>query len=758
MNRKHVGIAGVLFVLSLIAIIFSQGLFVKGEEVKAKVDEHLIALQETSPEEKVIMVLALDTDNEGLIELIEKETREINEEIEKIGLEFKNRFSELKDELGYDENEEEILALYREGDEEFKELYEKLEIKYHLTKEERLDPMKRVDELRDERNKIIYGILSSKYSPIQNKVIGMLKRIPETSIIFQDLATNKISIQTPAKNTEAISKIKGVHEMIYGEYEFTDELFYSVPTIGAPTWNNNGYNGYPFDLLHLNGGGIFTAHPNLDHVNWISECFASGPCDPINPTNGHDTMVAGVMISDHPQWRGVSINPDKYYNGRVETFPRVQEAVTWAVINASDNAEFITMSMMFANAPPYCGDRVDEEYVDEIVDLFDINWIDSAGNEGENQNQNVTAPSGTYNIIAAGASFDKNTVSRDDDEIWSGSSRGPVDICNSDEKRIKPDIVAPGAGITSTTLGGGFSTGTGTSSAAPHVAGSLLLIQDYGILYSALEMKALLYNTAEDRLESNGAAGNDGPDNTWGYGYLDMDRAWFEADYVIKKPVGAVGPLYFRSSPANANDKSTIVWNRHIVNNDGVTNNLDLFLYDESNNNLIDESTFIGRNIEQVVYDADYTSSILKVKMEDLNTGSLEFFGLAMNNQFSQVVPPSFSAGVTVAPSTVPCGGAPINVVVPITNTGGIILHDVTARINSGMPPTNGDNPQNLGTIVPGSAENATWELLPSAPGEEELDFEIWSNSYGETFRKTCKVEVPVCLNSASFTGVAVCV
>ncbi|MEA2052219.1 MAG: S8 family serine peptidase [Euryarchaeota archaeon] len=69
---------------------------------------------------------------------------------------------------------------------------------------------------------------------------------------------------------------------------------------------------------------------------------------------------------------------------------------------------------------------------------------------------------------------------------------------------IKPDIVAPGAGINSTAINGGYNaTHEGTSLAAPHVAGACALLLQLHPDWTPEMMKAALMNTAQDLGYSN---------------------------------------------------------------------------------------------------------------------------------------------------------------------------------------------------------------------------------------------------------------
>jgi hypothetical protein len=101
------------------------------------------------------------------------------------------------------------------------------------------------------------------------------------------------------------------------------------------------------------------------------------------------------------------------------------------------------------------------------------------------------------------------------------SSAGPTD-----DGRIKPDLVANGVGVFSSTANsnGSYITMSGTSMAAPNVTGTAaLLAQHYknlfsGQLPSSATQKALMIHTAFD-------AGNVGPDYLYGWGLLDAAAA-----------------------------------------------------------------------------------------------------------------------------------------------------------------------------------------------------------------------------------------
>lgn len=84
------------------------------------------------------------------------------------------------------------------------------------------------------------------------------------------------------------------------------------------------------------------------------------------------------------------------------------------------------------------------------------------------------------------------------DTLTSFSSRGPQREPVGANVGLKPDITAPGSGITSTALGtgSGATDYSGTSMASPHVAGAVALLRQQHPTWSVAEIKALVMNTA----------------------------------------------------------------------------------------------------------------------------------------------------------------------------------------------------------------------------------------------------------------------
>lgn len=135
----------------------------------------------------------------------------------------------------------------------------------------------------------------------------------------------------------------------------------------------------------------------------------------------------------------------------------------------------------------------------------------------------ISTTGNAKNILTIGAinPIPNGPASRQDVSISFFSSYGPTD-----DGRIKPDLVADGVSVRSTSNSGptAYVTESGTSMAAPNVTGSLYLLQEYyaqknsGSFMRAATLKGLACHTAFD-------GGNVGPDYIYGWGLLDMRKA-----------------------------------------------------------------------------------------------------------------------------------------------------------------------------------------------------------------------------------------
>ncbi|UCC80022.1 MAG: S8 family peptidase [Candidatus Zixiibacteriota bacterium] len=138
----------------------------------------------------------------------------------------------------------------------------------------------------------------------------------------------------------------------------------------------------------------------------------------------------------------------------------------------------------------------------------------AAGNEGPGAQtlripaNRITTP---YNCFSVGAVNGANSSY----PIAYFSSRGPSQC---DGQTIKPEIVAPGLNVRSSTPGNAYSYMSGTSMACPHVAGAIALLRQVNPNATVDTIKWALMQSAAD-------LGNPGEDNTYGWGIINVRAA-----------------------------------------------------------------------------------------------------------------------------------------------------------------------------------------------------------------------------------------
>jgi hypothetical protein len=170
-------------------------------------------------------------------------------------------------------------------------------------------------------------------------------------------------------------------------------------------------------------------------------------------------------------------------------------------------------------------------------------------------------------VLTVGASSHRGTVARADDSVAVFSSRGPTWIDFS----AKPDVIAPGVGIESLADPHGHLYGelhglparcaspryfkpylslTGTSMAAPVVAGTVALLLETNPALTPNAVKAILQYTAEERPQE--------PSLAQGAGLLNARGAMRLARF-FARPQNGLG------EPVDTVAGQSIVWARHLI-------------------------------------------------------------------------------------------------------------------------------------------------------------------------------------------------
>jgi hypothetical protein len=360
----------------------------------------------------------------------------------------------------------------------------------------------------------------------------------------------------------------------------------------------------------------------------------------------------------------------------------VLSALDWAVQSAPNVKVFnysYGLSPTGGSFPQTEADDSNAISFDRYANLYQFSLVVSAGNDGSSYSCGtvgcVNSPGTAYNVITVASMDDNNTVDRSDDGVSSFSSRGPVHRPAAPGQptvdRYKPDVAAPGAVSSGSNQLGLLSTayywnqwqplnpacpliGTcpdylrmaGTSMAAPHITGAVALLREMGVT-NPLAAKAILLNTTDST----------GWQSDIGWGYANLTRAYQQMNSFADS-AGPSAYWLYKGSISNG-FWSTITWNRLF---DSTANpfvpDLDLYLYDRANDNVLDSSTSGSQNVEQVFSSAT-TNAVLKVKVytSAFPTGvtSVPFAAALSQSGFTTASGPSLSVSCT-APTTVSTG------------------------------------------------------------------------------------------------------
>jgi subtilisin family serine protease len=150
-----------------------------------------------------------------------------------------------------------------------------------------------------------------------------------------------------------------------------------------------------------------------------------------------------------------------------------------------------------------------------------INMVAAAGNSGPSCST-VSDPPALYAAVYTVGALNTGT-----DTIADFSSRGPVTADGSN--RRKPDISAPGVNNRSAwnTSDTAYVSISGTSMATPHVAGgTALLLSARPILHHDVAMQRTVLSNSAFHLNSSLCGSSGYPNNTFGYGRLDVQAAY----------------------------------------------------------------------------------------------------------------------------------------------------------------------------------------------------------------------------------------
>jgi uncharacterized repeat protein (TIGR01451 family) len=289
---------------------------------------------------------------------------------------------------------------------------------------------------------------------------------------------------------------------------------------------NHNYNWH--DAIH-SGGGI------------------CGPDSPVPCDDGfHGTHTMGIMVGDDGLGHQIGVAPGARWIGcrnmnvNVGSVASYTECYEWFIAPTDlqdqnprpDLAPDVINNSWSCPPSPLedCDDPNVLKQVVENVRAAGIVTVHSAGNDGFQGCGSIDTPAAIYDASFTVGATENNDV------IAGFSSRGPVEVDGSN--RLKPDVSAPGVSVRSSEPSTGsqnnYGIHSGTSMAAPHVAGLVaLLLSAYPQLSGRVdEIEWLITQSAVPRTISQicgGVPGSQVPNNSYGWGRVDAWNAIYNS-------------------------------------------------------------------------------------------------------------------------------------------------------------------------------------------------------------------------------------
>ncbi len=314
---------------------------------------------------------------------------------------------------------------------------------------------------------------------------------------------------------------------------------WNISMIGADkVWDEFGVRGAGI-VVGQSDSGVDGKHPVItkqyrgynasDDYNWFDPW--DGTTSP-NDEGGHGTHTTGVILGAN----GIGVAPEAKWIGCVNLDRNL------------GNPALYLDCMQFMLAPfPQGGNPLTDGDPTKAAHVLNNSWgcptlegcdpnallpatdnlrnagifvVVSAGNDGP-MCETVESPPSLYDSAFSVGAFDQFG------NVADFSSRGPVTADGSG--RVKPDIIAPGVDILSSTPEGTYAQFSGTSMAGPHVVGVVALIWSAQpkLIGDIDATEQLIIDTAKPYTGDTSAGCFSGgvPNNAYGYGVVDVYAA-----------------------------------------------------------------------------------------------------------------------------------------------------------------------------------------------------------------------------------------
>jgi subtilisin family serine protease len=366
---------------------------------------------------------------------------------------------------------------------------------------------------------------------------------------------NAVAVLVPQRSVERLERIRGVRE-VYPSVRFAPTLDRSVASIGAPAlWGPQLSTSGQGTKIGIIDDGIDHRHPFFDPAGYVMPPgFPKGQAShttakvivarvfqapsprprhsnlPFDPDNSeHGTHVAGIAAGNANTQATLGggrvaisgVAPAAYLgNYRVLTVPTVSnvgldgnspEIAAGIEAAVRDGMDVINLSLGEPEISP------GRDLVIRAIDgaaAAGVVPVVAAGNDfGNFGHGSVSSPGAAAGAITAGATSIAGRMA-----YFSAAGPTPQSL------RLKPEVSAPGVGILSSVPAreGTWGSLSGTSMAAPHIAGAAALLTQRHPTWTVPQIKSALALTARPALENSSREASTARQ---GAGLVDLPKA-----------------------------------------------------------------------------------------------------------------------------------------------------------------------------------------------------------------------------------------
>ena len=245
--------------------------------------------------------------------------------------------------------------------------------------------------------------------------------------------------------------------------------------------------------------GVESTHDDLSaHVttgyNVINNSYDTEP-----DGNRHGTFVSGIIAAETNNGIGIAgcsdatIVPIKAFSGSKTSLSYITRSIYVAVDDL--DCEVLNLSFTIAYNESSANQTAMREAVDYATSK-DVICVAAAGNQNSSQ---INAPACFDNVVGVGS-------------LTSSGVRASTSNYN-----YTVDATAPGVNVYSSTLNNSYTTGSGTSYAAPHVAAAAAIAKSLDPYITPAEFNAVLSVCSDD-------LGDTGYDVEYGWGCLNIQK------------------------------------------------------------------------------------------------------------------------------------------------------------------------------------------------------------------------------------------